>query len=92
MTDPINRNYKISRSFSCIAEGKNEWGSYRNGIVATPYCMVRVSSEIQGNSRYADADFTYDGVHYSRSWNRNISARGLAILANRFVREVVEAL
>ena len=84
--------FKISRSFSCITEGSNEWGTYRSGIVATPYCMVRVSSETQGDHHYAYADFVYDGTHYSRQWRRDISALGLSVLANKFVREVMENL
>lgn len=85
-----DHEYKMGRGFSAIIEGKNDWGRYRHGIVATPYCMVRVGSEIQGKYKYAYADFILKGRHYSRSWKRDISARGLAILANRFAREIAK--
>lgn len=76
----------ISRSFSSI-DHNQQWG-YSSGVVATPKCMVRVYSQ-GGTNPHSFADFVYDGKHFRRTWRKEKTDRGLAVLANRFVREIL---
>ena len=83
-------NYKISNVWSNITFDK-EW-HYFTGTVFTPLGMIDVYSQdsFRGSNPSTTLRFTYKGRMYHRYINRAYTARGLAILAHRFAKEIVK--
>ena len=86
----MSEEYLISRSFSRISTIPMDGGNYLQGIVFTPICCVSIYSQGNGTKKqraYTCIDFSFNGIHYRKTWNKRFTKIGLARLANRFVRE-----
>lgn len=75
---------KISRSFSDIKTITHGDYIYLEGMVFTPTCCVRVFSQ----DKLTVIDFVLNGIVYSKTLEKQSTMRGLARLANKFVREM----
>jgi hypothetical protein len=82
-----NSSWKITQTSANGVEKRGEppyeyWG----GAVATPHGYVEVFSQ----KDWTALNFAHQGRMHRRSIRREYTKRGLAILAGRFAKEIVE--
>lgn len=87
----MNRyQFTVHQNVSSISE--EDVGAYvrRAGIVVTPYGIVIVESMSQAERPHSYYEFVWQGRRHIWSERKGRTARGLAIMAGKLVRGVVE--
>lgn len=79
-------SFKLNSVFSNI--DTNERYGFFHGVVTTPSGMVKVYSQDAGRP-YTVLQTFHNNRLYSRRVRKSFTKRGLAIIAHRFVKEVV---
>ncbi|MBD8389646.1 hypothetical protein [Dysgonomonas sp. BGC7] len=79
---------KISKPWSNIYDRETREGKlYCAGLYTCKYGFVKCTSEYDNNRSYLR--FAYNGVLYMRTIQKSYSPRGLAIMAGKFVNEII---
>lgn len=91
MKKKYDSHYKINRSWANIYSKKSiDNQVYYDGLYYCKYGVVECTSEIEHNLSYFR--FVYQGTLYMRTIEKAYSQRGLATMAGKFVKEVINEL
>lgn len=83
-----NDSMSVGTGFSRIEDR----GWWLDGEVATDYGFVTVYAQGDSNNfAYSRLDFIANGRLYMRTFDKRYTARGLAMKARQFAREIVES-
>jgi len=77
----------VKKSFNNISAGANEYGSWFDGEVGTPFGYVLAYTEVEGDET-AELRFIWKGQLYIRRFNRTLTKHSLVCQAKKFTEEV----
>lgn len=86
-----DESFKITAPWSNIYDRQTKDGKgYCAGLYICNHGIVECTSEYDSNATYLR--FAYNDRFYMRNINRSYTPRGLAIIAGKFVKEIITEL